>query len=349
MGYNQDSVIKVKLLNDESIDEQVNVYRKSFGFSCSDLDIKKKWVSKHYENPNGGSLIFGAYDGERIVGINAFMPLKYSLKGKDIIVYESCESGVLPEYRGRKIFSSLINAAEKYIEEQTEACALIGFPNYRNSYPGFLKLGWKEVAKMSNYILVCNGSELFFNLTGRHFGIANIANIQQLLVRKNSRKAKYSFVDYFEDDNKNIISNKLDNGIEIKISSDFLAWKNSYKQLRGFNVYRDGSIVASFFYSSQGFRNSKMICIEKMISYCDGNELVKLYSACIRKIIKDNKDQSFIRIWALDGTSEAKVVKKLGFIKSKHPNPFIVYLLNNNVVIKDSDFNWKSLSFIDVD
>lgn len=99
------------------------------------------WEYKHYKNPFQPSGIFCAFDGCKLVGMNAFMPMQYTDGRRVYNIVQSCESAVDPEYRRQGIFTNIILTAEKFYAAQGFDY-FIGFPNPKNSYEGFLKIGW---------------------------------------------------------------------------------------------------------------------------------------------------------------------------------------------------------------
>ena len=141
---------EVKLLDINSIDEQIEVFISAFSSMDTFEKIKETWIKKHYSNPCGNSYIFGVYDNFKLISINAFMPIKYIFKEKELTAVQSCESGTLPEYQGKGIWNLIIKKAMEFFITSTEIDFMLGFPNYTNSYSGFLKRKWISVADVNN-------------------------------------------------------------------------------------------------------------------------------------------------------------------------------------------------------
>lgn len=131
-------------------EELITLFNSVFGRHST----RDTWEYKHYKNPFQPSGIFGAFDGDRLVGMNAFMPMQYTDGNRVYNIVQSCESAVDPEYRRRGIFSGIILTAEKfYMMEGFDY--FIGFPNPENSYGGFLKIGWTtegNIARLSKLL-----------------------------------------------------------------------------------------------------------------------------------------------------------------------------------------------------
>lgn len=103
---------------------------------------------KHRDNPNGASPTWVALDGDRIVGLRTF--LRWELEGEDgalVRAVRAVDTATHPEYQRRGIFSRLTRLA---LEELTDEGVELVFntPNDRSG-PGYLKLGWQEVGRLS--------------------------------------------------------------------------------------------------------------------------------------------------------------------------------------------------------
>jgi hypothetical protein len=97
---------------------------------------KLEW--KFRNHPAGPGLIATARSGDRIVGLNAYMPGAFALDGRTVRGFQSMDTIVAPEARGLGVFPRLITS----FYEKSDAALLYGFPNL-NSSPGFFgKLGW---------------------------------------------------------------------------------------------------------------------------------------------------------------------------------------------------------------
>ena len=89
------------------------------------------------------TLFLGCFDGERVVGLNGFIAHPVCRNGDVSIAYQSCLSATDPDYRGRGIFTSLIDKAKQTLTDRGGAF-LFGYPN-ESSGPIFTrKLGFSE-------------------------------------------------------------------------------------------------------------------------------------------------------------------------------------------------------------
>ena len=98
---------------------------------------KEEFIHWYVDNPVGKVISFNAFDGDRMVAHQSFVPCL--LKAKDRIIKCACSISVVthPGYQGHGIFSKLTNLGVDYAREQGYEM-LIAVPN-GNSYPAFVK------------------------------------------------------------------------------------------------------------------------------------------------------------------------------------------------------------------
>lgn len=340
---------EVKILTEDSIDEQVNVFKIAFKSPDMLEKIKENWIKKHFSNPYGNSYIFGVYDETKLVSINVFMPMKYIFKEKVFTVVQSCESGTLPEYQGKGIWNLIIMTAMEFFKSSTDIDFMMGFPNHTNSYPGFIKRKWSCITNIKNYILCVNGNEFLNSLKkNNHIKIGRIFELQQIkckLLQNKNYKIEFNLVKNFESD-------KRDGFNLLKIKS-FFQWKMMYKNIETIEIFKDKEYILTLFYGISSYKNSKIILIYD-IQYHNFNyrEIQKSFSTGIIKLVEKYKDIAFIRGWCTENSLLDKLLKDLFFIQVKHLNPFIIYPLRdekiNNTDLLNSD-NWKNITFMDLD
>ncbi len=112
------------------------------------------WRWKHELNPCGPSLLMGAFDGSRLVGLRAFLRWRLRWDGSEHAAVRAVDTATHPDYRGRGIFRSLtMKGLGMLADEGTEW--VFNTPN-DNSYPGYLKMGWRPVADLRMAVRVNN-------------------------------------------------------------------------------------------------------------------------------------------------------------------------------------------------
>lgn len=337
--------ITVQLLGKDSLDSQIHVFKMAFDNESDPSIIKEYWEKKHFQNPIHESYIFGAFDGDLLVSINAFMPMRYYFKGQALNVIQTCESGTLPEYRGRGLWSKVIDYAISFFKENGEYDFFIGFPNYKNSFSGFIKLHWAHECDVGNYIFVINGRTFLNGLLKVRIPFSKILEIQRLFLQKVEKNI--AFIEY-----PIFVDKSIYETINVDLTQEFIDWKKSYKKLNAFGIEDgEGRCIGRCTYTTSSFRRMPIILLCK-IDVIGENDSIKVYSIALRYIIKKHPNAAFIRTWTMPGSFSEKILKKQGFVKSRHPNPFITYQLRNDKIdsaaLHKLD-NWCNLSLLDLD
>ncbi len=110
----------------------------NLGFDVIDFQVYTQ-ASKRYE-----PLFIGAFFENRLVAFNGFIPMEMLLNNQDLLLYQSCWSAVDKEFRGKGLFSSLIQKGIDILS-QRDVGGILGFPN-ELSYPLFIgKLGFQDL------------------------------------------------------------------------------------------------------------------------------------------------------------------------------------------------------------
>lgn len=342
-----ESGLEVRLLDVSSIHQQVEVYMIAFEIEEPiDKEIDH-WKKKHFENPVHSSYIFGAFDKEKLVSINAYMPMKYCFNGRKCKVIQSCESGTLPEYRGKGIWSKVVSFAVEYFTKEQVYDFFIGFPNFKNSYGGFIKMSWSHDADVINYVMIGNGKSFVKSLTnGRTLPFSGIGNVQRIKIPLNARK-DLRICDEVSKENASL------KGFSLCDDTDFIEWKKSYKELREFGI-KDcrGNIVAVCRYYLKEYNGNKVVHLCNLKVLEQECSLESLYALSVKEILKRHQEIAFIRAWAMKGSNTEKAYKRLFFLKSNHRNPFVTYQLKENTISGEclhDAYNWNNISFIDLD
>lgn len=341
----ENSEISLCVLDDSSLEQQVNVYRAAFA-PCSSLkENLYTWRKKHYENPLGNSIIIGAYIEGQLVGINAYLPVEYSVNGEHVKLLQSCESGVLPTCQGKGIWKKVVNYALKYIKDETDFQLVIGFPNYLNSYPGFKKMGWKTVTNMKNYVMVNNLAALKSSFKGKGFLFRFLLN-GIILQRSLIAALSFSKVGIDEIPLEDLIWSEEKEGVlQCCHTLSLLKWKKDYKELHAIGIKRNDILAATCLYGLSTYNGKPIIKLESFgFNPLFVNKRKRLLSTFLSFFAKRHPEVSFIRTWSQEHTKQESLYKSLLFLGSSHPNPFIT----SDPQSKYSDMQWN-LSFFDLD
>lgn len=338
--------MEILRLDRTTVDAQVRVYHTAFNKQEPIEETKARWVKKHYNNPIEDSLVFGAIEDGELVGLNAYQPSCYTIDGEKVFLLQSCESGVLPSQQGKGIWGKIVRYAVDYIEKNTKYQAVIGFPNYRNSYPGFKKMGWKTLYEMNNMILVNNVKCFAQSLFGKKQIlqlIARISVIQRMpvfvysLFHKDVRVEECDITDIKWNDDANVVS--------VDHSENWCRWKADYKQISSLSLRSGEKVLANCLYDIGHYEGNNIIRLEYFSKTSDTNIGSKsLLSHLLNYLKKTHPEAAFVRVWTMNDTELNRDLRQLFFLKSSHPNPFII--TEPNIYLAEKDW---SLSFFDLD
>lgn len=137
--------------------------------STSLTDNTMEWLEwKYMTNPlsRGTPTVFGAIHKEsgKLAGMRPCMICKVVFGDKVIKAAQPCDTVVHPEFRRRGIFRDMNKVA---IEEMTKDGydLFFNFPN-RNSQPGNLKMGWRNVMVFDESLAFDDFPKVVKNMTG---------------------------------------------------------------------------------------------------------------------------------------------------------------------------------------
>jgi len=136
--------IRVREFEDEDLPAVLDLMAASLGQTAVLQRTPEMFAWKHFENPFGRSVILVAEIGGQIVGLRAFM--RWDLSHGDGIIPcgRAVDTATHPEFQRRGIFRRL--TLEGIDAAQAAGIRLIfNTPNDR-SRPGYLKMGWQQVA-----------------------------------------------------------------------------------------------------------------------------------------------------------------------------------------------------------
>ena len=338
--------LTVSILDESTTDQQVELYKTCFEIVEDSHKIRSFWIKKHHQNPLGKSLIFGIVIDGKLAGMNAFLPVKYEYNSEEILCLQSCESGVNPLFQGRGIWKKIMLFATDYIFSNTDYKMIIGFPNYRNSYPGFVKMKWETKHQMNNFVLI-NNTKSFVHSIGvpRYVSFLHpIFSIQKIGYKTKGLFGSNRFV-FKEGECDSLIWHENPNAINICHGKDWLKWKFDYTDEQSVNIYNKGALVASCVYKESEFDQHSVIRLDRIcFNIANEKEQRIIVSKLLGYLSDKYPDAAFFRIWTMNGQGIEKIIKSLLFLKSSHPNPFIVKYGNND----SPDAEWN-LSFFDLD
>jgi GNAT superfamily N-acetyltransferase len=101
---------------------------------------------KHLANPFGPSFMLVAEADGRLVGLRAFLRWRFVAGDRVLRAVRAVDTATHPDYQGMGVFSRLTRAALEALDGQVDL--VFNTPNQKSG-PGYLKLGWQEVGRVS--------------------------------------------------------------------------------------------------------------------------------------------------------------------------------------------------------
>jgi hypothetical protein len=310
---------------------------------------------KHYENPHGLSTpLFVEKTGDDIKGINGFMAAKFICESQELYAAQSCDSAVLAQYRDKDVFKSIIKNAQKQLQS-AGVDFLFGFPN-QNSYPGFIKLGWKHEVDFCRYFLPIQWHVLLQNKIGRKCaGIAHTLLSPITLSRVNRLATKpfkvtiksYDLCPFTEEDCATI--NNCGK-IMIKRSIEYYEWKLDKNPTRNFKYIvakEEGRLYGFIVYYVGGGE------VNIVDWFCVSDNKYLIMAKLIKQLINEGTKINALLINA--ESNEVEFMKRLGFwnsanrILKRKKSPLVIYILNPALEDKLHAPEKWSLRYIDSD
>lgn len=131
---------------DKELDQLVALQNKVYesrGIKFS----RKGFLFWYVNNPFGRVISFNAFDGEKMVSHQSFVPEVMLVEGRQVRCLRSMSVVTLPEYRGKGIFSLLTNKAVE--EARRQGYEFIYAITNGNSYPAFIKhCGFSSITRL---------------------------------------------------------------------------------------------------------------------------------------------------------------------------------------------------------
>jgi len=138
----------IKQLETSDFDLLLPLMKDAFGMTV-DFDYFK-W--KFLDNPAGHFIGFVAVHSSGEVGAYyGVMPERYSIRGQERIIYQSCDTMTHSQHRRRGLFQMLAVHCYEHLRAQGKLF-VIGFGG-KLSTPGLLKFGWRSVMLFRAYFI----------------------------------------------------------------------------------------------------------------------------------------------------------------------------------------------------
>lgn len=137
--------LTIRQAHDDDLPQILRLLSVSLGWRSDERDADFfRW--KHTGNAFGPSLSWVAADGDRIVGLRAWMRWRFTRGGDIWDAVRGVDTATDPEYQRRGIFRSLTLSSLEALREHSIG-HVFNTPN-DNSRPGYLKMGWEAVGPL---------------------------------------------------------------------------------------------------------------------------------------------------------------------------------------------------------
>ena len=276
-----------------------------------------KYFTSFYDNEfQNKAIMIVALDEEKIVGFQSFFYWPYIQNGKQFNSFQSGNSIVDKNYRGKGIFKKMLQFIEN---DNFNIDFIVGFP-VEVSYHSFMKANWKNPFNLQWYLKFNNLFSVFFNpnynLLENNFGIYQKYNL-----------------------------NGLSSITAMSDSQDFLGWRNSYyKNNHYYYTYSKNSSVCEI-----GFKLNirKKYLKELIIGQINGNlENTTFVTEAIESFLKEVRKIKFITFVSIAINSNnfdyINMLKKLNFKKTEKKIYFIIKEMKKEFILDDYR-NWLIL------
>jgi len=225
---------------------------------CFQQDIDEKlWAWAYIDNPNGSPVVSLYFDGEKLIGHYAVIPMNVVADGQEIKAALSMTTMVDLSYRKYGVF---ISQAEDVYQKAIELGykLVYGFPN-KKSAPGFRKrLRWileedLYVAKLNKKDLLILKKEeqgcIGFNFSNKdNFNWRMNKPSQQYIEHKNYILKKFGaeFDVVFSDDDFNDIDDNFEYNILLSSDSGDYIDKKQFDYTLGYRLFDDSLNTIGF-------------------------------------------------------------------------------------------------------
>ncbi len=344
-------VFQVVQLDQSTSAQQVALLNEVATANTTEAD----WLYKHRDNPlSKGYHVFGAVNNDGIIGLNGFMSMDFQIENHVFQAVQSCDSAVKTNYQGKGVFTKIIKESERFYKN-LHVDLMFGFPN-KNSYPGFIKLGWLHMLDVQTMILPCNivsvikakvkmtFPQIINKLTSLKWKkIYNISKLNENIKILVSDKSPFTESEY-ERINQ---SEKL----TFRKSPEVVKWKLDDNQLRSFRYYiaeKEDELISFFIVEENVARNKNGLLTFRIADWRFlSDDMSDLACSCAKMLLMMKNSADLIRLWMPTENRYHNLFKRLGFIKINKlfpVNPVVIKVLTENktrIDILMNKNNWQ--------
>jgi GNAT superfamily N-acetyltransferase len=135
--------MQIRKANESDISDIVALLKASLGNVVPKSE--NYWIWKHQHNPFGQSYVLLVEEGDRLIGVRAFMRWKWKNQHVEYSSVRAVDTATHPDFQGRGIFSKLTLTALEELESDVNF--VYNTPNEKSMH-GYLKMAWIEQGRM---------------------------------------------------------------------------------------------------------------------------------------------------------------------------------------------------------
>jgi len=308
--------MEIRLYEDWMESQVIKLFSNQYSRTVSELtEIHSKFYNHPFQKDKCIRIV--SMDGEVVTGFQTLFYWPYQKNNK---VYRSFQSGnsiVHPDYRGKGIFQKLLNFLDEN-NKDLNIDFLMGFP-VEASFGSFVRNKWANPFNLHWYLKLINPFAFLFS-------------------KKNFEKR----FDSFPLLNSN---NSSDNIFRLHIDNSFNSWRNGFRNSKNyfyFNFSDENKSITFGLKMNVRSRFFHELIIGEIRTYTND---IHFFRAAIKKLVRKTRSSlcfTAITIALVESKDSniLKLLKKENFISTKKQIYFITKSYNNNNEINISE-NWE--------
>jgi GNAT superfamily N-acetyltransferase len=276
-----------------------DLFEKEYAINKSAFEI---FFSKFYEHEyqKNKSILIVALDRDKVIGFQSFFYWPYTFGGKEFSSYQSGNSLVHPDYRGKGLFKLMLNFIYKD-DRKSEIDFLMGFP-VETSYPSFIKHGWLNILNLRWSIKLINPFAFLFNIN----------NIEKKFLRINPKT-----------------KSKVSEFIKLSDNNNYTKWRENYSSDKIF-YYAIKEDEHELCFHLKYNKRSKFINELIIGNILSTNYNKEFLSLCFKKLIKDVQKSLSVSILSIAINERLKDKGLLQVLNKNHfrfINKYIYFII----------------------
>lgn len=220
--------LEIALARDSDTPEILSLIRTSLG----EGEVPREsayWAWKHLDNPFGGSPVVIARSDDQLVGLRAFMRWTWTAGGTAYPAVRAVDTATHPAWRGRGVFSRLTNLLVERMQESGVAF-IFNTPN-ESSRPGYLKMGWSSVGRVSLWVRPLPFGRSMGTAAGGEASVAALQSGGRSLREAWTLPGLADFLNAIQADGKRF---------RTPLSIEYLRWR--YEEVPGIHYFAAGDV-----------------------------------------------------------------------------------------------------------